>query len=138
MIFFYESEGFTISKIFKLNQSVLGRFWGNFKGHFGVRFRRRFERNGILLPKLFWPTVRKNCSSDQEKVLKFEAEGQEFAKMLRSLDQFIQKLFLKLWYWINLKTHGHDLKVYALLLGSCVFAGGRQVNRRILLCHKAK
>ena len=24
-------------------------------------------RNGILLPKLFWPTVRKNCSSDQEK-----------------------------------------------------------------------
>ena len=22
--------------------------------------------NGILLPKLFWPTVRKNCSSDRE------------------------------------------------------------------------
>jgi hypothetical protein len=34
--------------------------------------------NGILLPKLFWPTVRKNCSSDREKHLKFEAEGQEF------------------------------------------------------------
>ena len=31
--------------------------------------------NGILLPKLFWPTVRKNCSSDWEKILKFEAEG---------------------------------------------------------------
>ena len=30
---------------------------------------------GILLPKLFWPTVRKNCSSDWEKLLKFEAEG---------------------------------------------------------------
>ena len=28
--------------------------------------------------------------SDQEKLLKFEAEGQEFAKFLRSLDQFIQ------------------------------------------------
>ena len=26
------------------------------------------------MPKLFWPTVRKNCSSDQEKLLKFEAE----------------------------------------------------------------
>ena len=26
-------------------------------------------RNGILLPKLFWPTVRKNCSSDREKLL---------------------------------------------------------------------
>ena len=23
-------------------------------------------RNGILLPKLFWPTVRKNCSSDRD------------------------------------------------------------------------
>ena len=36
--------------------------------------------NGILLSKLFSPTVRKNCSSDQEKLLKFEAEGREFAK----------------------------------------------------------
>ena len=23
-------------------------------------------KTGILLPKLFWPTVRKNCSSDRE------------------------------------------------------------------------
>ena len=42
--------------------------------------------NGILLPKLFWPTVRKNCSSDREKVLKFEAEeGWVLEKNLRSL-----------------------------------------------------
>ena len=34
--------------------------------------------------------MRKNCSSDQEKLLKFEAEGREFAKFLRSLEQFIQ------------------------------------------------
>ena len=27
-------------------------------------------KNGILLPKLFWHTVRKNCSSDWEKLLK--------------------------------------------------------------------
>ena len=47
-------------------------------------------RNGILLPKLFWHTVRKECSSDREKLLKFEAEGREFAKNLRSLEQFIQ------------------------------------------------
>ena len=33
--------------------------------------------NGILLPKLFLPTVRKSCSSD-------------FAKILRQLEQFIQ------------------------------------------------
>ena len=29
-------------------------------------------------------------SSDREKLLKFEAEGLEFAKILRSLEQFIQ------------------------------------------------
>ena len=34
--------------------------------------------------------MRKKCSSDQEKNLKFEAEGREFAKFLRSLEQFIQ------------------------------------------------
>ena len=42
---------------------------------------------GILLPNLFWPTVRKNCSNDREKLLKFEIEGREFAKTLRSLEQ---------------------------------------------------
>ena len=45
---------------------------------------------GILLPKLFWPTVRKKISSDREKLLKFKDEGQEFSKFLRSLGQFIQ------------------------------------------------
>ena len=34
--------------------------------------------------------MRINCSSDREKLLKFEAEGREFAKILRSLEQFIQ------------------------------------------------
>ena len=34
--------------------------------------------------------MKKNCSIDQEKLLKFEAEGQEFARFLRSLEQFIQ------------------------------------------------
>ena len=32
----------------------------------------------------------KNCSSDREKLLNFEAEGREFAKVLRSPEQFIQ------------------------------------------------
>ena len=45
--------------------------------------------NGILLPKLFWPSVRNKCSSDREKLLKFKAEGREFAKVLRSLEQFV-------------------------------------------------
>ena len=34
--------------------------------------------------------MRKNCSSDQENFLKFEAEGREFAKFLISLEQLIQ------------------------------------------------
>ena len=34
--------------------------------------------------------MKKNCSSDREKLLKFGAEGREFAKILRSLEQFIQ------------------------------------------------
>ena len=44
---------------------------------------------GILLPKLFWPTLRKKNSSGQEKLFKFKAEGWEFTKILGSLEQFI-------------------------------------------------
>ena len=36
--------------------------------------------------------MRKKCSSDREKLLKFKAEGQEFAKILRSIEKFIQTL----------------------------------------------
>ena len=53
-------------------------------------FQFPLDWNGILLPKLFWPTVRKKCSSDWEKLLKFEAEGWEFSKILRLVEQFIQ------------------------------------------------
>ena len=53
-------------------------------------FWKEYLWYGILLPRLFWLTVRKNCSSDREKLLKFEAEGREFAKNLRSLEQFVR------------------------------------------------
>ena len=33
---------------------------------------------------------KKKCSSDPEKLLKFVAEGREFAKILRSLEQFVR------------------------------------------------
>jgi hypothetical protein len=49
----------------------------------------RMHTYGILSSKLFRPTVRKNCSSSQETLLKLEAEDREFAKILRSLEQFI-------------------------------------------------
>ena len=39
--------------------------------------------NGILLPKLFWPTVRKKILEKREKLLKFKAEGRKFTKNLR-------------------------------------------------------
>ena len=48
---------------------------------------------GILLPKLFWHTVRRNCSRDGEKFYVFEDESREFAQILRSLEQFIQPIF---------------------------------------------
>ena len=34
--------------------------------------------------------MKQKCSSDQEKLLKFKAEGYEFANLLRLLEQFIQ------------------------------------------------
>ena len=34
--------------------------------------------------------MRKNCSSDREKLLKFDNEGREIAKYLRSLEQLIE------------------------------------------------
>ena len=57
-----------------------------------------------------------NCSSDREKLLKFETEGREFAKFLRSLEQFIQtvigyqKLFLPFTVWVNCSK---DVKKFA-------------------------
>ena len=42
-----------------------------------VETYRNKLRNSILLPKLFLPTVRKNCSGDQKNHMKFEAEGQD-------------------------------------------------------------
>ena len=59
--------------------------------------------NGILLPKLFWPTVRKNWSSDWETLLKFEAEGREFAKILseRSEQFLVTECFFNLFLEVS-------------------------------------
>ena len=43
-----------------------------------------------FVTKIVLTYCKKNCSSDREKLLKFEAEGREFAKILRSLEQFHQ------------------------------------------------
>ena len=65
----------------------------------GFRNLQEKLENDILLPKLFWPTVRENCSNDREKRLKFEAVGWEFEKKLRSLEQFIHNVKEKNSFW---------------------------------------
>ena len=51
-----------------------------------------YEDNGILLTKLFCVLTysEKKYFSYRENLLKLEAEGREFAKILRSLEHFIQ------------------------------------------------
>ena len=43
--------------------------------------------------------MRKKLSSDREKLLKFEAESREFAKLLRSPEQFIQTVKRQNNFW---------------------------------------
>ena len=38
-----------------------------------------------FVTKIVLTYCEKNCSGDREKLLKFEAEGREFAKILRSI-----------------------------------------------------
>ena len=54
----------------------------------GVPFRTKVRM--ILWYQHFSDLQQKNYSSDWEKLLKFKAEGQEFANILRSLNQFIR------------------------------------------------
>ena len=58
----------------------------------GFRKHAGKVRNVILLPQLFWSTVRKNWSNDREILMKLKATGQEFANVLRSLEWFIQTI----------------------------------------------
>ena len=46
------------------------------------RFRKKF---GILLPKLFWPTVRKKCSSDFCNFSAFSLKFQKFFSITRKI-----------------------------------------------------
>ena len=45
-----------------------------------------------FVSKIVLTYCKKNCSSDREKLLKFEVEGREFAKILRSLEQLVQTM----------------------------------------------
>ena len=43
--------------------------------------------------------MRKNYSNDREKLLKYEAESREFAKISRSLEQFVQTVKGQNHFW---------------------------------------
>ena len=49
---------------------------------FGVEEKRNFKKKMVFCYH--------NCSSDREKLLKFETEGREFSKFFRSQEEFIQ------------------------------------------------
>ena len=85
----FEPEGWEFAKFMKNSRTeyvllwlVPGEFYrsnkcqleqNNWDAETGILYKQ--VKNGILLPKLLWPTVRKNYSSDREKLLKFDAEG---------------------------------------------------------------
>ena len=54
--------------------------------YISMKFKTSSIRCGILLPKLFWPSERKKCSSDR-------------VKTLRSLEQFIQTVKVQNNFW---------------------------------------
>ena len=61
--------------------------------------RKCFGFQKWFITKIFLTYCEKNCFSDQEKLLKFEAEGREFAKFLRSIEQFIQTVKSQNKFW---------------------------------------
>ena len=72
----------TFFKVKKKNWTNSADFW-----HWKWYFVTKIVLTYILWEKIVLVIV---LFSDQEKLLKFEAEGREFAKILRSLEQFIQ------------------------------------------------
>ena len=69
--------------------TIFSNLNSNCSNLFDVR-NLQIQVKAFCYQKLIWSfTVWINCSSDWEKLLKFETEGREFAKILRSLEQFI-------------------------------------------------
>jgi hypothetical protein len=63
----------------------------------GDRRRDPLKQKGLTSLEMVF--CYQNCSSDREKLLKLEAEGQEFATFLRSLEQFIQTVKGQKKFW---------------------------------------
>ena len=88
---------------------MLWMFWKTFYNNSDCFWHRKIDfcffdnsalcqfRNSILFLTLFWQNVRKSCSSDLEKLLKFETEGQQFVNILRFLEQNVQIVKEQFW-----------------------------------------
>ena len=61
--------------------------FGTRPGRFDIA---KMHHNGILLPKLFWPTMRKIVLVIEKNFWNSSLNAKNFAKILRSLEQFIQ------------------------------------------------
>ena len=53
----------------------------------------------IFTTDIFAVCYEKNCYCDREKLFKFEAEGRECAKFVRSLEQYIQTVKSQNNFW---------------------------------------
>ena len=73
-----------LAEMRSLNSETLPGWLGSFKPTL-ITIQVSLPKNQHFATKIFWPTVRKKCSSDREKLLNFEAESREFSKFLRSL-----------------------------------------------------
>ena len=63
-------------------------------------------KKAFCYQQLFWPfSVWINCSSDREKLLKFEAFSLEFSEFLRSLEQFIQTVVTECFFNLFLEIY---------------------------------
>ena len=59
-------------------------------------------KNGILWPDWFWPNVRKNCSSDQEKLLRLKAKNFpifEITRTIYSNSEWLEQFLVTEWFF---------------------------------------
>ena len=78
------------------NRKIVDNFakWVQFHSEAASFFKLSFHKLQVYVRKWYFVTKivlwEKNVLVIEKKILKFEAEGREFAKFLRSLEQFIQ------------------------------------------------
>ena len=86
LVGFCDFVGVDIAPVSK--KSAVKSYLGN-SPWFGLS-RSVVSNKCYFVTKIVLTYCEKKCFSDGENLLKFDAEGQEFAKGLRSLEQFIQ------------------------------------------------